>query len=260
MSWAATSYVKQLRVAPNGEAITKGEKLVLFVLADYYNDERLSAWTSFSRLAVESLHTRRGVVLTLQALERKGVLCVIRSSESATKRVTNRYRFPGLESHPYSHTGATASPGLVKPLHQAGETTSPGLVKPLHPIFKENLSTDLSKDTAGQVPGTVSSLRGAVPPKSAAVWDAYCKAYERRYGIEPVRNRKTNALLCQLVDRLGAEDAPKVAAFYVHHPKPVYVSNRHPATLLLRDAEGLRTECFTGRISGTMPKTFADSL
>lgn len=98
------------------------------------------------------------------------------------------------------------------------------------------------------------------PPKSGPVWDAYSGEYQKRYGIEPVRNKKTNALLCQLVDRLGTEDAPRVAAFYVHHPKPVYVSNRHPATLLLRDAEGLRTECFTGRISGTMPKTFADSL
>ncbi|MGL4296232.1 MAG: hypothetical protein ACRCTG_10990 [Aestuariivirga sp.] len=83
-------------------------------------------------------------------------------------------------------------------------------------------------------------------PKSAATWEAYAGAYRRRYGVEPVRNSKTNAQLCQLVDRLGAQEAPEVAAFYVTHNKPLYVSARHPANLLVQDAEGLRTQWATG--------------
>lgn len=84
------------------------------------------------------------------------------------------------------------------------------------------------------------------PAKSAATWEAYADAYLRRYHVPPVRNSKTNAQLCQLVTRLGADEAPLVAAWYLTHNKPLYVSARHPTNLLLQDAEGLRTQWATG--------------
>lgn len=106
----------------------------------------------------------------------------------------------------------------------------------------------------------ISDIRGrrkscsgdtAAAPKSNAVWDSYSAAYQVRYGIEPVRNAKANAQLCQLIDRLGAEEAPHVSAFYVTHNKPFYVTHRHPVNLLLQDAEGLRTQWATGVKSTT---------
>ncbi len=247
MSWVAASYVKKLRVAPNGEAITKGEKLVLFVLADYHNEEKGYAWASLSHLADESLHSRHGVILTLQSLEKKGVLCVNRSTEAATKRVTNRYRFPGLESSPPIRTNIATTLDLVQSLHQTSVVTTPELVKQLHHIFPKDLSNDLSKDIgAGHVPNTglssVSKKRKAKPPKGDAAYQAYAQGYAKRYGIEPVRNAKTNALMCQLVDRLGAEEAPLVATFYLSVDTPLYVNARHPPNLLLRDSESLRTQ------------------
>lgn len=93
--------------------------------------------------------------------------------------------------------------------------------------------------------GQVRTLPAATP-KSSAVWEAYAGAYAGRYGVAPVRNAKTNAQLCQLVDRLGAEEAPQVAAYYLSHNKPLYVSSRHPVNLLVQDAEGLRTQWATG--------------
>lgn len=83
-------------------------------------------------------------------------------------------------------------------------------------------------------------------PRSAATWEAYRAAYQARYKVDPVRNKLVNTLLCQVVEKLGAEEAPLVAAFYVMHNKPLYVSNRHPANLLVRDAEGLRTQWASG--------------
>jgi len=82
--------------------------------------------------------------------------------------------------------------------------------------------------------------------KSGNTWDAYLEAYQRRYHVDPVRNKTINSHLTHLVDRLGADEAPQVAAFYLTHNKPFYVSARHPTNLLLRDAEGLRTEWATG--------------
>jgi hypothetical protein len=118
---------------------------------------------------------------------------------------------------------------------------------------------DQEKEQEQELDGHVKML--AVPPKSERTWQAYAGEYSRRYGVQPVRNAKTNSQLCQLVDRLGREEAPQVAAFYLSHAKPIYTSNRHPVSLLLRDAEGIRTDLLT-KLSGipdqTTPKTMAE--
>ncbi len=84
-------------------------------------------------------------------------------------------------------------------------------------------------------------------PKSAGIWEAYRSAYRHRYGVDPVRNRSVNIGLCQVIDKLGAEDAPAVAAYYVTHNGQWYVTKMHPVNLLVVDAEKLRTEWATNR-------------
>jgi len=78
-------------------------------------------------------------------------------------------------------------------------------------------------------------------------WEAYSSEYETQYGTSPTRNKKTNGICVQLVDRLGSTEAPLVAAFYVHHRNGLYVASGHCLDLLLRDAEKIRTEWATGR-------------
>ena len=84
------------------------------------------------------------------------------------------------------------------------------------------------------------------PTITATIWGAYSIAYRERYGVEPTRNAKSNALLKQFSARVPVDDAPKVAAFYLHSQRALYVGAKHPLTLLLRDAESLRTEFLTG--------------
>ena len=91
----------------------------------------------------------------------------------------------------------------------------------------------------------------AVFPKSSLTWDAYAAAYMQRWKTNPVRNSQVNAQLCKLVDKVGQDAAPCVAAFYVSHNNPFYVSKRHPTNLLLQDAEGLHTQWVTGIKSTT---------
>jgi hypothetical protein len=96
--------------------------------------------------------------------------------------------------------------------------------------------------------GKAPRKRGAKPvPDSAAVWASYSEAYERRYSVPPVRNASVNAHLAQLVGKLGAAEAPFVAAHFVKSQNGLYVAAMHPTNLLLRDAEKLRTEWATGR-------------
>lgn len=82
--------------------------------------------------------------------------------------------------------------------------------------------------------------------KGVMTWEQYRAAYRGRYGADPVRNQTINSQIARLVDRLGAEDAPEVAAFYLSHNDPFYVRKRHPVGLLLQDAESLRTQWATG--------------
>lgn len=83
--------------------------------------------------------------------------------------------------------------------------------------------------------------------ENKAVWAAYGFAYKARYGVDPVPNAKSNALVAQLSKRLPSSEAPAVASFYVRHNKALYVSSKHCLDLLVRDCEGLRTEWITGR-------------
>lgn len=91
------------------------------------------------------------------------------------------------------------------------------------------------------------ALRASGAGKSVETWNAYSAAYQRRYGVPPVRNAKVNGQMARLVEALGAEEAPQVAAFYVTHNGGLYMSSGHCGELLLRDAAKLRTEWFTGR-------------
>ncbi|MDY7559933.1 hypothetical protein QN366_04975 [Pseudomonas sp. CCC3.2] len=82
---------------------------------------------------------------------------------------------------------------------------------------------------------------------NAATWNAYSNAYYDRYGAEPVRNAKVNGQVAQLVSRLGAAEAPHVAAFYVAINDSFYLRSSHEFGLLVARAEGIRTQWVTGR-------------
>lgn len=82
---------------------------------------------------------------------------------------------------------------------------------------------------------------------NANTWDAYTIAYLERYGVEPVRNAKVNAQVAQLVQRLGAEEAPQVAMFYVTINDSFFIRSSHELGLLVSRAEGIRTQWLTGR-------------
>lgn len=100
-------------------------------------------------------------------------------------------------------------------------------------------------------PAPAPKPRKAAEPKAQAptvgTWKAYANSYEVRYGVEPLRNAMVNGQLANLVARLGAEEAPAVAAYYVRSNNQRYVQAGHSVGMLLMDAEKLRTEWMTGR-------------
>jgi hypothetical protein len=124
---------------------------------------------------------------------------------------------------------------------EVGADTPPGMGQPVKPLSLSTTKppTHLTKGVTGGASPT--------PTKGAAAWSSYREAYKQRYSVEPVRNARANAILSQLVDRLGAQEAPAVATWYVEHGRALYVTLKHPLGLLLQDCEGLRTEWARGQ-------------
>lgn len=87
----------------------------------------------------------------------------------------------------------------------------------------------------------------AIKPDGSRAWSAYADAYLARYGTEPIRNARVNSQLAQFCKRLPAEESEHVARWYVASNSTLYVRSKHCVDLLLRDAEGLRTEWATSR-------------
>jgi hypothetical protein len=82
---------------------------------------------------------------------------------------------------------------------------------------------------------------------TAELWDAYAGAYIQRYGVQPVRNATVNGQLAAIVARLGRDEAPPVARFYLQHKGAFYVRTSHAVGLFLKDCEALRTQWATGQ-------------
>jgi uncharacterized protein YdaU (DUF1376 family) len=137
-------------------------------------------------------------------------------------------------------TPATATQSPVT-RHQTPDTS---LQTPLQ-VQKQPQQQPLSDPpSAGPAPAKKSKPE-KTGPETGPTWAAYANAYQDRYGVMPVRNAKVNGQFSQLVKRLGAEESPLVAGYFVGHNARWYVSKLHPVDLLLADAEKLRTEWAT---------------
>lgn len=82
--------------------------------------------------------------------------------------------------------------------------------------------------------------------KTYRTWVNYAWTFKRRYGVYPVWNARVAGQLAQLVDRLGAEAAPKVAAYYLSITDHRFISDQHSVNLLLSKAEALHTQWAAG--------------
>jgi len=100
VSWRASAYVKDLRQCPNGELMTRNEKLVALVLADNHQDKvNVHTFPSVDVIAADSLMSKRECQRLLGSLERKGV--IVRERPTVQYRgVTTFYVFPELEPLP----------------------------------------------------------------------------------------------------------------------------------------------------------------
>lgn len=96
MSWHATAWVKDLQACPDGARLTRGQKLLLFVLADYHNTAQKFAWPSVLTLASEALLSVSQTKRDLSYLEEHCVIQRCRPKHYG-KGHMNGYKFLALD-------------------------------------------------------------------------------------------------------------------------------------------------------------------
>lgn len=137
----------------------------------------------------------------------------------------------------------------AQPKHNRSETkqTVTSYSYSSSPSFSLSSSDSSSHSNSNTLRGGSATRSARAPSQTGPTWDAYSKAYHQRHGVEPTRNARVNGMLSQFVKRVPLEDAPEIAKFYVRHNRSFYVQKSHPVSLLLQDAESLRTEWLNGR-------------
>jgi hypothetical protein len=111
MSWRASAYVKKLIVAPNGKRVTRSEKLLLLVIADYYNDSFKKAWPGIPDLVRDTMLSRRRIQELQRSCERKGIIKILPNAKGNGASDYNSILFLELLKQDEGEGAKTAPPG-----------------------------------------------------------------------------------------------------------------------------------------------------
>ncbi len=248
------------------QGLSVTQKAVLISLADQANDDGV-CWPAVGTIAARCCMSARAVRSAMDHLEAVGLLARDRRFNSSTVYSVTPAKFnaaaapskstrktgkngtaPGAGAAPHAG-GAPPAGGDAPPA--GGDAPGAGLeVRPVPPNRHITL-----KEPSGE-PSFPAGLPAAPPVVDSetelqaacrATWAAYATAYRERHGVAPVRNAKVNANVKQIVQRLGREEAPAVAAWFLTVNERYVVQAMHDLGQLLARCEAYRTQWATGR-------------
>lgn len=265
-------------------AMSPAQKAVLISLADQANDDGV-CWPGVATIARRTCLSERAVQDAIAWLQSAGAVFReyrINSSTSYTITPANfnpaaapakRRRGTGADSAPGANGAppADSAPGAngAPPCADGAPGGANGAPQPpqmAHPrgangAPKSSLNRNRNrKGTANEsfppalpaggegAGGPADDSETALQEACRATWTAYSQAYEKRYRVKPVRNAPVNANVKALVKRLGQEEAPLVAAWYVEKVNEAFVvRNSHGVGVLVNQAESYRTQWACGQ-------------
>ncbi|AXR27551.1 helix-turn-helix domain-containing protein [Pseudomonas aeruginosa] len=228
------------------QGMSPAQKAVLISLADQANDQGV-CWPAVDSIATRCCLSKRAVQQAIKWLRSVGIVSVEeRQGRSTMYSVTPAAYAPPQEMHPSSKctpagnapTPADAAPPPPQEMHPTPAASAPRTV--IEPTREP--SGNLLPADSGQ-PDAERDRQQAC----RAIWSAYAAAYQHRYGTHPVRNSKVNGQVRDLLKRLGAEEAPAVAAYFVGINDAYLIRNCHDLGSLLARAESYRTQWATDR-------------
>lgn len=266
------------------QQMSAAQKAVLISLADQANDDGV-CWPGIKTIAKRTCLSERAVQEAIAWLQTVGLVYRdyrLNTSTSYTitpskfnpaaapakrARATGANGAPGADGAPPADgaPGAYGAPGGADGA-PGGADGAPPLVQMAHPrgadgAPKSSLNRKGNrKGTANEsFPAALQPARGgagaepveeetALQAACRHTWAAYSLAFEQRYQVKPVRNAAVNANVKSLVKRLGHEEAPSVAAWYVANVNEAFiVKNSHSVGVLLNQAESFHTQWARGQ-------------
>ena len=245
-------------------------KLVLIKLADNANDKG-ECWPSYQHIADQCEISRRSAMNHIEALCESG-LVVKRSRKGVKGNSTNVYLLnldgeipaPPTKSEGADNSlgGENSALGSETVSLGGGENSAPGISHSFESVIEPSSEPVAPDAEATVAAGNVVAIRSPDKPrcelpadmpgpkdpnaKTFKAWANYAMAYRRRYRVFPIWNQKTAGQMGQLVDRVGKELAPAVAAYYLSMNTQFYVTKNHPVGLMLADCEAIATQMQTG--------------
>lgn len=243
------------------QKIPPAQKVVLLALANNADKKSGFAWPGLESIVENCAPMgKRMVQRHIRWLAQHNLLSVEARFTEKGRQTSNLYRLhldttcrgmgvihdtlnKPVENPPKSVTEGSGRVSEVTPLRMSqlchGEDVAALTPsdKNLDPLF----------DPSEGTPGAAHGLRRHLGDNSATseTWEAYRLGNVELYGIEPVRDATTNTVLKRLVQKFGRTEAPLIVRQYFRMDRKLYVENKHPPTLLLRDCYGIRTEMKT---------------
>lgn len=252
--------------------MSPAQKAVLISLADQANDQGV-CWPSVSTIERRTCLSERAVQDALRWLQATGAIwrdyrqnaasiyTVTPQNFDPSKAPPKRVRkgangAPGADGAPPGADGAPPSangaPQEVQMAHQGVANGAPK--SSMNRNGNHQLTTNepsapgvCTPDAADELAGMTKEQRKQLFQEICRMtWELYAKAYEQRYGAQPVRNAKVNKHVQDLVKRIGRE-APEVAAYFVLHINEAFIVRRcHAIGDLLAQCEAFRTQWAVG--------------
>lgn len=276
MSRAATDWAWS--VSPGSAPL----KLILLAMADRADEEHC-CYPSIKRLEADTCLNRKTIQSGIKQLEKLGLVVDTGEKKGPTQRVrvfrlaltepSQKRNDPKNGNIPKS--GNNPKNGNVPENGTLNDPKNGMLNDPefgtlndpkngtqnqsFEPVTEPVTEPDCSQASAEPrpAPQLVTTPRVEIPadmpgPKDQAcktfrAWANYAFAYRKRYGAWPVWNAKAGGQIGQLIDRLGADAAPQVAAFYVGINDARLINDCHTLGALLAKAEAIHTQWATGR-------------
>lgn len=243
-------------------------KLVLIKLADNASDVG-ECWPSYQHIADQCEISKRSVMNHITALCESGLL----------RKEIRKGGPKGNSSNVYFLTldgGAPPAPGVVQKIHPgsagaappsesaalggsagAAPRTSHSLEPVMEPVIEPITPQAAAKVVTGQVVPFAQQPRCEIPAdmpgpkdqtcKTFKAWANYAMAYRKRYDAWPVWNAKVAGQVGQLIDRLGADVAHHVAAYFLTIDDSRLINGCHGIGDLLAKAEAYHTQWSTNR-------------
>lgn len=160
------------------------------------------------------------------------------------------YDANGVKSAQERGDTVSPEPSPEPSMEPSNEPVAPGARPAGEPIEGELNPDGGSKPTSDEPRVAIPADMPGPKDRSAKTfkpWANYAITYRRRYGVYPIWNAKVAGQMGQLVDRVGADLAPGVAAYFLSINSQYYVTKGHPAGLLLADCENIATQMQTGQ-------------